>query len=113
MSILNSIKEKIKNTLNKINWSIRFQNINFWYAFIPALLLVLVSLLAIFGIEIDLSEMGDRVINFIEAIFGVLVIIGIINDPTTEGYGDSIKTLNKTTLKKYDDTNECDDDKVE
>jgi len=76
-----------------INWKVRIRNKNFWLAFIPAILIIVKQALAIFGIEIDLSGVSGAVVNIIEEVFLILGLIGIINDPTTEGLGDSYRAM--------------------
>ena len=76
-----------------INWKVRIRNKNFWLAIIPALLMLLRAILALFGITFDLSEVSSKVVEVIELIFTVLAIIGVVNDPTTEGLGDSYRAL--------------------
>ena len=76
-----------------INWKVRIRNKNFWLAFIPAILIIVKQAFAIFGIEIDLSGVSGAVVNIIEEVFLILGLIGIINDPTTEGFGDSYRAM--------------------
>lgn len=73
----------------KINWLIRIQNKTFWLAFIPALLLLIQAVAAVFGAAVDLGELGDRLIGAVNAAFAVLSLLGIVADPTTEGVSDS------------------------
>lgn len=72
-----------------INWTVRIKNKNFWLALIPAVLLLIQTVAAVFGYTLDLGELGNRLIAVINAVFGVLVILGVVNDPTTVGIRDS------------------------
>ena len=72
-----------------INWQVRVKNKQFWLALIPAVLLLAQVVAALFGYELDLGEMGNRLVDVVNALFAVLVILGIVADPTTEGVGDS------------------------
>lgn len=72
-----------------INWTVRIKNKNFWLAAIPALLLLVQTVAALFGFSLDLGELGNRLIAVVNAVFGVLVILGVVNDPTTAGISDS------------------------
>ena len=72
-----------------INWQVRVRNKQFWLALIPAVLLLAQVVAALFGNELDLGEMGNRLVDVVNALFAVLVILGIVADPTTEGVGDS------------------------
>lgn len=72
-----------------INWTVRIKNKNFWLAVIPAVLLLTQTVAAVFGYTLDLGELGNRLIAVVNAVFGVLVILGVVNDPTTAGIRDS------------------------
>lgn len=72
-----------------INWVVRIKNKSFWLAIIPAVLLLVQTVAAVFGYFLDFGELGNRLIAVVNAIFGVLVILGVVNDPTTAGIADS------------------------
>lgn len=72
-----------------INWTVRIKNKNFWMALIPALLLLAQTVAAVFGYTLDLGDIGNKLIAVVNAVFGVLVILGVVNDPTTAGMSDS------------------------
>lgn len=72
-----------------INWTVRIKNKNFWLALIPAVLLLIQTVAAVCGYTLDLGELGNRLIAVVNAVFGVLVILGVVNDPTTAGISDS------------------------
>lgn len=72
-----------------INWTVRFRNKNFWMAVIPAVLLLIQTVAAVFGYTLDLGDIGNKLIAVVNAVFGVLVILGVVNDPTTAGMSDS------------------------
>lgn len=76
-----------------INWTVRLKNKNFWLALIPAVLLLVQVVAAVFGYELDLGMLGDRLLAVVNALFTVLAILGIVTDPTTEGVGDSYLAL--------------------
>ena len=83
-----------------INWQVRIKNKQFWVALIPAVLLLAQVVAAVFGYEIDLGDVGNRLIDVVNALFAVLVILGVVTDPTTEGVGDSERALGYTEPKK-------------
>lgn len=68
-----------------INWKVRIKNKAFWMALIPAVLLLIHAVAAVFGIALDLSDLVEKLLAVVEALFVVLAILGIVNDPTTEG----------------------------
>ena len=72
-----------------INWTVRIKNKNFWLAVIPAVLLLAQTVAAGFGYSLDLGEIGNRLIAVVNAAFGVLVVLGVVVDPTTAGISDS------------------------
>lgn len=72
-----------------INWKVRIKNKNFWLTIIPALLLVIQTVAAVFGFKIDFGDLGNKLLAVVNAVFAVLAILGIVTDPTTEGISDS------------------------
>ena len=62
-------------------------------AIVPALALALQTLLAIFGINVDYTEQVGQLLEFVNAVFVVLVIVGIVADPTTTGVTDSSRVM--------------------
>lgn len=76
-----------------INWKVRIKNKNFWLAIIPAVLLLIQAVAAIFGFTLNLSDIGAKLLDVVNATFVVLAIIGVVTDPTTEGVGDSERAL--------------------
>ena len=84
----------------KINWRVRIKNKNFWLTLIPAVLLLAQVVLAVFGVEIDLGDIGNKLIAVVNAAFVVLAILGIVTDPTTAGVSDSERALTYDRPKK-------------
>lgn len=76
-----------------INWTVRFRNKAFWVALIPAVLLLIQVVAAVFGYALDLGELGNRLLDVVNALFAVLAILGVVTDPTTRGVGDSAQAL--------------------
>lgn len=76
-----------------INWTVRFKNKSFWLSFIPAVLLLVQVVAALFGFELDLGDIGNRLIDVVNAVFAVLAVLGIVTDPTTSGVSDSAQAL--------------------
>lgn len=87
----------------KINWLVRVKNKAFWVALIPAVLLLVQAVAALIGVSIDLGEIGDKLLQVVNAIFTVLAILGIVTDPTTTGTGDSERALTYTQPWTDDD----------
>ena len=76
-----------------INWKVRVKNRNFWLALITAVLLLVQAVAAVFGVSIDLGDLGDKLIAVVNAAFVVLAILGIVTDPTTSGISDSTQAM--------------------
>lgn len=83
-----------------INWKVRIKNKNFWIALIPAVLLLIQVVASVFGFTIDLSDLGQKLLAVVNALFVVLAILGIVTDPTTEGISDSDLALTYTEPKQ-------------
>lgn len=77
----------------KINWNVRLKNKNFWLALVPALALLFQAFADIFGIKLEFGQTIDKVLVFINVLFAFLVLVGIVNDPTTSGLSDSTRAL--------------------
>lgn len=72
-----------------INWTVRIKNKAFWLAVIPAVLLLVQTVAAVFGYTLDLGDIGNKLIAVVNAAFSVLVVLGVVVDPTTAGISDS------------------------
>lgn len=83
-----------------INWNVRIKNKAFWLAFIPAVLLLVQVVAAVFGFTLDLGDLGNKLLDVVNAVFAVLAILGIVTDPTTAGVTDSAQALTYTEPKK-------------
>lgn len=83
-----------------INWKVRIKNKTFWLALIPAVLLLVQVIAAVFGFQLDLGELGNKLLDVVNALFAVLAILGIVTDPTTTGVKDSEQAMTYTEPKK-------------
>lgn len=77
----------------KINWSVRVKNKSFWLALVPAVLLLIQAVGAVLGLTLDLGAVGDRLLGVVNALFAVLALLGVVNDPTTQGVSDSSQAM--------------------
>lgn len=84
----------------QINWKVRIANKNFWMAMIPAVLLLIQAIGAPLGLVLDFGELGNQLLAIVNAVFAVLAILGIVNDPTTNGMGDSKQAMTYAEPKK-------------
>lgn len=83
----------------KINWEVRIKNKVFWITLIPAILLVLQSVAAVFGFALDFGDLGNKLLAVVESVFSVLGVLGIVTDPTTSGISDSSRAMTYTKPK--------------
>lgn len=76
-----------------INWQVRLKNKAFWLALIPALILLVQQVAAIFGATLDFGALQEQLVAVVGTVFGLLAILGVVVDPTTEGFGDSERAM--------------------
>ena len=79
--------------MKKVNWEVRIKNKTFWLTVIPALLILIQAVASVFGITIDLGDLGNKLLDVINAAFVVLALMGVVNDPTTAGMSDSERAM--------------------
>ena len=72
-----------------INWKVRIKSKAFWLALIPALLLTIQTVGAVFGWHPDFGVLQGQLLDIVNAVFLLLTILGIVVDPTTAGVRDS------------------------
>lgn len=89
--------------MKNINWTVRIRNKAFWIAIIPAVLLLIQVVAAVFGFTIDLGDLGNKLLDVVNAAFSVLVILGVVTDPTTAGLGDSKQAMTYNEPKRDDE----------
>lgn len=89
--------------MTKINWLVRIKNRTFWVALIPAVLLLIQVVAAVFGYSLNLGDLGNKLLDVVNALFAVLAILGIAIDPTTAGVQDSKRALGYTEPKKEEE----------
>lgn len=82
-----------------INWTVRFRNKSFWLSLIPAVLLLVQVVAAVFGYTLDLGDLGNKLLAVVNAVFAVLTILGVVTDPTTAGVSDSAQAMTYTDPK--------------
>ncbi len=79
-----------------INWKIRFEN-RLWVVAFVSQLFILAEILLVGARSIGLTnfvlteEIKGWVLTVVNAIFGVLSTLGVVQDPTTKGLGDDHK----------------------
>ena len=76
-----------------INWKVRIVNKQFWLQIIPAVILLIQAVANVFGFVLDLTDIGTKLVEVVNAVFSVLVIVGVVTDPTTKGVSDSEQAM--------------------
>lgn len=84
----------------KINWTVRLKNKTFWLTAIPALLLLGSQVAALFGFNWDYTPLAQQLSSICGTVFGLLALLGVVNDPTTTGVSDSSQALTYQKPKK-------------
>lgn len=87
----------------KIYWLVRIRNKNFWMAVIPALALVVQAVAAVFGYSLDFTSLVGKILAVVDVVFALLVILGLVNDPTTAGLQDSNRAMSYEVPYKDED----------
>lgn len=76
----------------KFNLKIRFQNKTFIVGLISALIILAQQIGHLFGFEID-EVLSEQIQNIVNTVLGILVMLGVVHDPTTKGVVDSERAL--------------------
>lgn len=84
----------------KINWTVRIKNKAFWVTIIPAVLLLVQQICAMFGVELNIAGVSNQLVSIVGTVFGILSLIGVVNDPTTSGMSDSKQAMTYEAPKK-------------
>ncbi|HEC2241002.1 TPA: phage holin [Staphylococcus delphini] len=83
-----------------INWKIRIKQKTFWVAMLSAIFLFAQSIAKVFGYDIQVYT--EQLTDTLNSVLGILVLMGVIQDPTTKGVGDSHQALNyEEPRRKY------------
>lgn len=79
--------------MKNINWLVRIKNKQFWLTLIPAVLLLIQVVAAVFGYTLDFGDLGNKLLAVVNAVFALLTILGVVTDPTTKGVTDSAQAM--------------------
>ena len=74
-----------------INWKLRFKN--------KTTLLAIASTVILLAQQLGF-KLPDNIADIVNTFLTLLVLVGVINDPTTQGISDSPKALTYTEPKK-------------
>lgn len=82
----------------KINVKVRLKNPTFWLTFIASAVPCVYFVLGVFDVIPLITE--EKTINALGIIISFLTMIGVLNDPTTDGLSDSEQAMTYTKPKK-------------
>lgn len=74
-----------------INWKLRLKNKVTLTAIVMGVIALVYQSLGMFGIVPSISQ--DMVINWAGMVINILVLIGVVTDPTTNGVSDSTQAM--------------------
>lgn len=78
----------------KINWKVRFRNKVWLLTFIAAVLALVYRVLEVLNIAPYIEQ--EKLMELLSMFVGVLVLLGIVIDPTTKGSNDSSLAMSYT-----------------
>lgn len=90
MNALRNSKARLK-IMKNINWKLRFKN--------KATLIAIASTVILLVQQLGF-KLPDNIADVVNTFLTLLVLLGVINDPTTEGISDSPNALTYTEPKK-------------
>ena len=75
----------------KINWKVRFKHKPFLIALFSLALLLVQQVASFFGF--DTTIYNDQATDLFNTVLSIVVLLGIVSDPTTSGMSDSQQAL--------------------
>lgn len=75
----------------KINWKVRFKNKVWLFSFLSLIISFCFSMLQLFDVYPTITE--NQIANIVNQVLTFLGLIGVLQDPTTAGLGDSKRAL--------------------
>lgn len=75
----------------KINWKLRFMNKTTLTAIVLAVISLVYKILNLAGIIPEIEQ--QEIINVVIMLIDLLVLLGIVVDPTTDGVSDSTQAM--------------------
>ena len=80
-----------------INWKLRLQNKVTLSAIVMGVIALVYQSLGMFGVVPSISQ--DMVVNWAGMVINILVLIGVVTDPTTNGLNDSAQAMGYSSPK--------------
>lgn len=79
--------------MKNLNLKVRLRNKTFVVSMLSVIVAFIYQVLGILGIVANISQ--DKVINILVFIINILAGFGVLVDPTTDGFKDSDRVLNR------------------
>lgn len=79
--------------MKNLNLKVRLRNKTFVVSMLSVIVAFIYQVLGLLGIVASVSQ--DKVINILMFIINILAGFGVLVDPTTDGFKDSERVLNK------------------
>lgn len=79
--------------MKNLNLKVRLRNKTFVISMLSVVVAFIYQVLGLLGIVASISQ--DKVINILVFIINILAGFGVLVDPTTDGFKDSDRVLNK------------------
>lgn len=79
--------------MKNLNLKVRLRNKTFVISMLSVIVAFIYQVLGLLGIVASVSQ--DKVINILVFIINILAGFGVLVDPTTDGFKDSERVLNK------------------
>ncbi|KMN39545.1 MULTISPECIES: phage holin [Lysinibacillus] len=85
----------------KINWIVRLKHKPFLVSLFAFFLLLIQQVTAAFGYSLP-EAVGEQATAIFNTILSILILLGIVIDPTTSEFSDSVQALKYETPKDDD-----------
>lgn len=82
----------------KINWGLRFQNKVTLTAIVLGVVALIYQILGMLGIAPEITQ--NEIMQVAAMVIDLLVLLGVVVDPTTSGVSDSERAMNYTEPNK-------------
>ena len=77
----------------KINWKVRFKHKPFLIALFAIAMLLVQQVASFFFFGLDTTIYNEQVTDLFNTVLAILLLLGIVSDPTTTGMSDSQQAM--------------------
>ena len=89
--------------MNRINWKLRFKNKTVLTSIVLATIALVYQVLAMINVVPEISQ--NQIVELSGMVINLLVLLGIVVDPTTDGITDSDQAMEYNTPRKNSSEN--------